>query len=263
MTDSTTNSGSTSLSEDRRRAVWLYWQIAVVIPIAVVIVLLAGGSGQAPAFIIGLAFLSTLIFLCSAVGMWGGLGNWPWRWIPIIAMAPALGFLGCFATKDSGPQFHVFCLSICFIVMLTSLGLRFWKGQLRFVSTNEVRPDALQFGIKHIFGWTTGVAVLFGIGRVVYPATFGVGSQWLLLLQIAAMGALISISVVINIWALLGQRITVVKSLTLIGGIAGAASINTTIMPGDAFFFWVTVCSQLLMSLALIGLRLNKLRFVK
>ncbi len=257
---------STPRSVRKTRAVWLVCQIAIVEVVALLLILGVGKASPGPSVTGGIAF-SLLIFVCSSIGIWGGLGYWPWRWIPFALVALGIGFFACFAFGHNGPEFHIFCLSIIAVVLLTSMALRFWKGQLQFIAVDDDRQDALQFGIKHIFVWTTAIAILLGGWQLVYPtlidANVFVNSRWLLLLSIAGLGSMISLSVLVNIWAMLGQRVTLFKLIVLIGVTNGAGYFNNLIMPGGSFFLYCTIGSQTLVTLALIGLRWNDLRFVK
>lgn len=267
MTSAASEKSSPVDKEIDRRAVWLAAQIVILVVFAIVLMFVFADVSSGSSFQAGFAF-SLLIFLCSSIGMWAGLGNWPWRWIPVALVSPLIGFMACFAFGENGPEFHIFCLSIAAVVMLTSLALRHWKGQLQFVTNSEVCTDGLQFEIKDMFVWTTAVAVLLGVGQLVYPVLGdfdGINESRLFeLMKIVVLGALIAFCVVVNVWAMLGLQISVIKTIALLVAISAAACVCLFFLfPRDFFFFWIVIGSQLMMTLALVGLRLNKLRFVK
>lgn len=255
---------STVNDDNRQRILLLRIQAGIFVLVAAMLLMFSTQLSVVP---LGEAIpFSMLIFLCSAIGMWGGLGYGSLRWLPIAFLLPSIGFFAGMAFGDSGPEFHIFCLSITIVVLLTTLILRFWKGELAY-SSNTSRADALQFGIKEIFGWTTAIAIMFGVGRLVVPylgdsPASGVDRLWALFV-IAGIGSSLAISVVISIWALLGQQISILKVLILIAVIATAGAYNEYSINSDFFFLTATIVSQSLLCLAIYLMRRNGLRFVK
>ena len=161
-------------------------------------------------------------------------------------------------------EFQVFCLGIIGTVAVTTLWLRFWKGRLRHISESEGSDDALQFGIKDIFIWTTTIAILLGIGHWLMKFVDEAGApRDNILVLILGLAISIALATVVNIWALLGHRVSIVKLITLVLVTAAAATADFFLIPNGFFFVCVTLIAQILFLLMLVVLRSQGLRFVR
>jgi hypothetical protein len=157
-------------------------------------------------------------------------------------------------------------MSIIAIVAITTLILRVWKGRLQVVADQEGRIDALQFGIKHIFIWTTAIAIFLGVGQffLKYVDLLGLSrNQASTFLMIFGLSLSISIATVVNIWAMLGSRISIFKTITLILVTSGAMVANFFLFPIGYFFAIVTLVTQFLILFTMFVLRRQGFRFVK
>lgn len=236
----------------------------VTIPVWIVLCLLFPLSGGPNAFAV--AMFGLLTFLCAMLGFWASLGNVWWRWIVIASCSPMMGFISGLKGSESSTEFHVYCMSIIAIVAITTLILRVWKGRLQVVADQEGRIDALQFGIKHIFIWTTAIAIFLGVGQffLKYVDLLGLSRyQASTFLMIFGLSLSISIATVVNIWAMLGSRISIFKTITLILVTSGAMVANFFLFPIGYFFAIVTLVTQFLILFTMFVLRRQGFRFVK
>jgi hypothetical protein len=162
-------------------------------------------------------------FLTAQIGLvifWGILGSTDWR-----RRLPIAFFL--LATGSYPYWFFVgrqrwLSVMTCYIisVSVTCAFLRLWRFRLGSMeSWNAIARGGRidQFGIKHLFIWTTGVAVLFGIGRLVpwsFLATTFMNQSMISLLLRALLMTMI---VVATAWTVLGERGVWLRAIVLIG----------------------------------------------
>ena len=200
------------------------------------------------------------------LGCWAGLGNARWRWLIIALASPLLGVVCSIAADGELLEFQVFCLGIIGVVSLTTLTLRRWKGRLHQVHQSVYRAEALQFGIKHVFTWTTAIAVFLGIGKYAanYLVPLGSSTNGLnTLLMIFGLAACVSLATVVNIWAMLGDRVSAIKIFSLVIVTAGAM-LGNYLLAGRGFIFaGMVLASQALILITMLLLRMQRLRFVK
>ena len=209
-----------------------------------------------------------LVHYCASLGFWLGSGSAWWRWIVIAIFSPILGFFGGINAQDIHVQlqFHFFCLSIIGLIGLTTFLLRLWNGRLELVASQGVCVDALQFGIKEVLIWITAICVFLGFVRIAIGYVFENEivledySEYLLIFVLAFS---ISTAIVVNIWAMLGNRVSVIKLLALVLVTAAAMLVTHMLDLRSYFFSCVTLIAQFLMVFMLVVLRRQGWRFVK
>lgn len=165
-------------------------------------------------------------FLTAQIGLvlfWGILGTSDWRRrIPIavswLAVASYPYWFGFMSVRDW------LSVTTCYIisVAVACICLRLWRFRLgtreHWDATTIAGGRMDQFGIKHLFIWTTIVAVLFGIGRLV-PWTYiaaAIADNGVIALFLRAL--LMTVIVVATAWAVLGDKPgTVVRGIVFVG----------------------------------------------
>jgi len=174
----------------------------------------------------GLAFGSAQI---GTIVCWGLLGKMKWTTrIPFATSMFVLGWVFCLFLDERGNWMPILFLQ-CVATVLVGLGLRF----MRFAIDDHdaaLFPDVgresqrLQFSIRHLFYWTTGVAILTGAGRLVgWQGLMDMGN-WSSLTVYAPAFTMIS---VIALWAALGSESWIVRlpvlliTLPCVGGLLG------------------------------------------
>lgn len=261
MTTPQTPSASVALTRAAwRAALIVLFVVAIPSWFALCLSLSMNGSPNPHA----IAMFGLLTFFCAMLGFWSGLGNVGWRWIPIAIASPMMGFISGRQAGGGSAEYHFYCLSIIVIVGLTTLILRLWKGELQIVDDQEERIDALQFGVKDIFIWTTAIAVFLGVGRycLEYVEMLGV-SQTQEFLMIFGLALSSSLAIVFNVWAMLGNRISILKTISLLLVTSGAIVANFFLFPMGYFFSVVTLIVQFLFLFTMFALRGQGYRFVK
>ncbi len=239
---------------------WIGIPIAVTIPIWVLLCIYSNSRPD----LLSYGVFSLLIVYASMLGFWLGLGDAWWRWIVVPLISPALGLCAGIKMLGEQLQFQVFCLAIVAIVAFTTLVLRFWKGRLRYVADSELLEDALQFGIKDILIWTSAVAILLAVWqRLAEFVEERNDPSFNILLLILGLSGSIAIATVFNIWAFLGQQVSVIKIFTLILAICAASTAILFMVPTGPFFVCVTLIAQVLLLVMLLVLRRIGLRFAK
>jgi len=163
----------------------------------------------------------TYAFFAAQIGLtifWAICGTLP-RLRVRLPLASSVLILAChpfWATTDSFTRSSNQWLGLLtfFIIAATlTFGiLRYFRFQLGLLTESTIQTNSgaqRQFGIKHLFAWTTVVAVLFGIGDA-----FGrtVGWDWILDIAFGpaflinfGMTLLVTISLVAVVWAAMGE----------------------------------------------------------
>ena len=206
-----------------------------------------------------------LVHYCASLGFWLGLGSAWWRWIVIAIVSPFLGLLAGYNAPIGSLQLqcHFFCFSIIGLMGLTTFLLRLWKGRLELVTIQGVGVAATQFGIKDVLIWITAISVFLGFVRIVtgYVAPNDNSlDQYSENLLIFILALSISIAIVVNIWTMLGNRVSVKQLLALV--LVTAAAMLVTYLLSNYLFLGVTLIAQFLMIFMLFVLRRQGWRFV-
>ena len=249
-----------------RRNTWtnLLWAKIVIVPVLWGILCLTPGLNSAPDAI-GYLFFPMLIWQCSMLGFWFGLGQSPKRWLLVPLLSPILGFVSSVAADGEWAEFQVFCLGIVLVVSFTTLMLRAWAGRLCRVQSGDGQEDALQFDIKQIFAWTTIAAILLAIARITFNwlwSTDQIINDLEMFTKILGLSAGISIAMVMNIWAMLGDRVSIRRIFTLVVVTVLVMVCNYRLFE-DEFFVVTTAISQLMVLSTMFVIRKIPMRFVK
>ncbi|MEM7456090.1 MAG: hypothetical protein AAF456_17205 [Planctomycetota bacterium] len=242
-----------------------FWKLAVYFVVAVSAVMwlsicfateLTGGDS-----IVEYVAFTLLVFLCCITGFWAGLGNALWRWLIIPVVSPLYGLL---MSSNEIVEFSVFSLGMIFTIMITTLLLRTTKGRLQPVVSTEFR-EGLQFGIKDILIWTTAIAELITVSRLIFNYVsddFRINAS--IIPSILALAACIALTTTINIWGMFGKQISTLKSIGLLFTLVGQVAVSYLLFGRQSGWF-IAVCAavaQLMMLVVLYGLRCQSFRFV-
>jgi hypothetical protein len=139
-----------------------------------------GYVGRNPTILLTLAFVSAEL---GAISIWGVLGTLPWP-----ARLPAAIMLGTAVVSVfpwpwrgyAEPWLSALNVQV-FALLALSTTLRLAGYELRHVDDSEsVFPGARQqFTIAHLFIWTTVIAALLGLFRLVGPPMLRIRGEWL------------------------------------------------------------------------------------
>lgn len=181
-------------------------------------------------------FLGITFAQTSLLGLWTALSRWPgWCRLPICTVGVALlSTLVCAGISEW--SFVIVLLLACATAVVAAVGWFariFWK--LRFAPSDSTAPEGLQFTLRHLFGWTSGMAMLAAIGRWGYRLdprspddltwlTFG--------LSYASVG-------IVALWTFLGNRVWLRLPIlvVLVGFVPWLAA--KTQRSGAESLFWV------------------------
>lgn len=187
-------------------------------------------------------YFSTAIALLAALGLWLGFGKSAWRF-PIIFVA---AMFAVYCLNSDGPNNWE-----SFLAMTVLAGLIFGivavpivivrivrRGELTIPPRDWVNTEeALQFGIVHLFGLTTFVALFIGIGRVLAPMMQNSNQPWLLIIQ---FGIAFGICSLVCIWATLGRASFLRISVSSIA-LAAVCCFNFSLGDGGGDMGWLYV----------------------
>ncbi len=189
-------------------------------------------------------FVGTCIALYSTWGFWLGFGeNW-WRIIGVTVLANLVTVVLIFGT--GGPiRWKGFLLLsllggiVIAIVATPIVAIRHLRcGSLRVVvHDKEYRTDAIRFGITQMLAFTTCIAVLIVIAKVIVPLFDLAVDNWQL---VARLGATLGCCSIIVIWSALGKN---AFARTLASTLCGAAlaALNYWFVEDRRGMLWVTV----------------------
>jgi len=180
-------------------------------------------------------------------------------WVLFAIVTPGLALVSSWTTGGHDiPEWLSYTLSFGATSAVTCFLLSLLKGKLVIVHyQSRVTSDALKFGIKDILLWSTIAAIFISIMKWV-GAIESIGQG---LLYIGLSASAVSFLGVLSIWALLGNRLTPDKLLTLPFTIGGSALILSRLITDD---FWpVGLMTQGVVLAGLVALRFSGYRFVK
>lgn len=208
--------------------------------------------------------LSSVVFLCVASGFWLGLGTHSLgkRLLFALGVTIACGSLFTWGISRSSnndtPYPLILCCSITSFVGIISFILRY-VCSLRKTDDSEGYREALQFKVRDVMVLTVFVAILLTIGR-----QFQTDLQTSILVQVIALAAIFAFVSVVEIWALLGKHVSVIRIVVLAIGLVVAVCMATFVI-GRLGFFWgsVVLGSQLLVIIGLVCIRQLGFRFVR
>ena len=161
-----------------------------------------------------------------------------------------------------GEELVLLSIGLAAPILLTLETLKFFAGKFERGSAVRESNEALQFGILHLLGATTVVAVICSLGRWLIPIVLPILDNDILKL---AMGLqVIAISTLLGVWAFLGKctmtRISVwfLISATLIWFVSFYLMVAFAVI-------WVLILStaSIAVGVMLILLRVDGVRFVK
>lgn len=207
-------------------------------------------------------FFVLLVWQCELLGFWAGFGRSVARFLVIAFAVPTLVWTSNVATGGGEiAEFAVFCLGVFGVVAMTTGLLRRFAGSLDRVEPGLARREALRFGIQHVMIWTAGLALFFGVFRVLVQVgigTGGVSSQ----VEIFLLACCMSFCSVASVWAIMGTRILPSRTVGMVL-VTGFAVTLTQLLSREWLFSLSTLLSQLLIWLTLALLRWDGYRFLK
>lgn len=196
---------------------------------------------------LGFAIASSQIGILICFGVLGGI-VWRIR-LPVVGIGMALAVLFALSL-DGGDRWYLllFFQSLATLVTCIALrrfGFRIARLELR---TDEVAADnKLQFSIRHLFYWTTGVACLVAVGRLIgWRAMFAAGVELGRMPELLLYVPLLTLVSMIGMWGALGReawwtRLGVLSlSLPAVGFVIGlsANSITRRSRWDSLFYSW-------------------------
>jgi len=192
-------------SQTKKQPLW--WGILLwgVVLMDLQVFAIAGGSSWSRANAVGIAFASSQ---AGALICFAALGATSGR-LRIPAAAIGLAFTFFFAVSLSATDaWYTVLLLQALATAIVCLVLR-WLGfrieRVDLLDTEERAENRMQFSIRHLFYWTTGVAIILALGRLIgWRTLLWMGTQTdLHLLTFAPLLTLVSI---LAMWGALGRE---------------------------------------------------------
>ena len=247
--------------QGRTRPQVIFWSIIGVslVGLAVTSCLLSPREPTPPAIV----FFGAVFLFCCLSGAWIGLGRRKRRFA-VVVVPLLLGVFTAWVLSSEHELWLFVSLNYCIAVLVavTLFCLRRFVGRFRRVAPGELVTDALRFGIMDLMVWTTIAAALIVIGKTMFRGELGLGnSEWRL---VTIVGSSLAVVTVINIWAILGNRITGFKVAIILLLSCLAIFANALVFPEQIWFFpsVFLLCETITLSL-LYCLRSDGYRLVK
>jgi hypothetical protein len=246
----------------RRPTIWWVFFVALC---ASVLRLYPASVG--PPTLIGAVYISSSMTLFAAIGIWLGVGNVWWRYPIQIAATFAVVLL----LASTGPMDLQSLLVMGFfggliigVVAFPIFLFRFLRnGRLSKPSPDDVTvKEALQFGVIHLLGLMTGVAILVALGQWLFPLLISSGGN---LILICKLGLTISLGTLIAVWATLGNHPLLRTGVSVLA-IAGLACFNYFFIMQNPFqwiYPAVTLIVWIQITVLFWCLRLEGYRFIR
>lgn len=155
---------------------------------------------------------------------------------------------------------------IALLIVIVLETIKFCFGSFTTLkSENESFIEGLQFQISHLFVVTTVVAVLFGVGRLLWPTLLEnseFGSYWLIYLMVAAVPVINTLALV---WALMGNKVAwriLIATITVVGVLYSGMMTFTVFQTSPFRWFGMEGIPCVASGIMLLLLRLDGFRFV-
>ena len=212
-------------------------------------------------------FVGTCISLYSSIAFWLGFGEKWWRVIGVGLLVIWVTAVLRNATGGSadweGFLLLLFFGGIVIATVVTPIAVvrQVRSGKLRVVNdSRDYRNEAMQFGITQMLAFTTVVAVLIMIAKVVIPLIDSAGQGWQLVARLAT--ALGCCSVIV-IWSTLGKNALARMLASTLSG-TGMAALNFWFVDGSGGWLWVVVTVVVWIEITMLMwlVRLEGYRFV-
>ncbi len=156
---------------------------------------------------LGFAIASSQIGILTCFGVLGGT-VWRIR-LPIVGIGLALAVF--FALSLNGYEsWYVLLFFQCLATLVTCVVLRrfgFLIGPLDLLPADAAASNRLQFSIRHLFYWTTGVACLVAVGRLIgWRAMVAVGIGLGRMPEMLLYVPLLTLVSIVGMWGALGRE---------------------------------------------------------
>lgn len=234
-------------SQLRREQLWWLVLIWGVLLVDLQVFALAGPAGTASQIKkLGFAIASAQIGTLTCFGVLGGSSLVIRLPIAGFGLTIAMFFAGALGGKDT---WYMLLLLQCIATAIVCVGLRWFSFRIMHqdLGGKGARSNPLQFSIRHLFYWTTGVAVSVAIGRFVgWKALLGAGLQLGDMPQLLVFVPLLTLTSVIAMWSALGRELWSVRlpvlllSLPVAGLIIGICTTPTQRRYDALFYDWNT-----------------------
>jgi len=209
-------------SQLKRHPLWwgiLAWGIVLV---NLQVFVIAVGDRWSTANTVGFAFASSQI---GALVCFGVLGTVVWRIrmpTALIGLALAIYFAFALSARDTWYVVLLFqslaTAAVCLILRLFEF--RIELSQLLLQTGGD--KQRMQFSIRHLFYWTTGVAVMVGLGRLIgWKGILAAGLQFASLPDLLVFVPLLTLVSVLAMWGALGRESWRLRLLILIPALPG------------------------------------------
>lgn len=214
--------------------------------------------------IFGIIAFSCMILLASFMGAFAGLGNRRYRTLLVALLTPVLGLLAAWSLSpglDELFAFELFIGSVVVIVGITTCVLRVFKGRIQHVGAGQDYVDGLRFGIRDVMIWTTVVAILIPVVKLLVQVS-PLFNMFDVVQTIGVLAACVLAGTVVCIWSVFGRRLSLARMLVSASTLIGS-SICASLFAQELFFGTAVFGGQLLSIIAMASLRAYGYRFVK
>ena len=178
--------------------------------------------------------ISSWIAICSLSGFWIGLGNFPWRFPLVVAIAIISAFVTSYYRQAEVLLFYMFSFGIVSIIGGILFATRLRYGELRRTHDESEIAEALQFNVRDLLIWTTAIAGAVAVGRWLF-ANHGYPRMESVFMVGGLIGSLV-MACLVTIWALLGEKLTAIRLVAFAFVIALLATLNSTLTSST---FWL------------------------
>jgi hypothetical protein len=157
------------------------------------------------------------------------------------------------AALGGNDTWYMLLLLQCIATAIVCTGLRWFSFRIvhRDLSGNVGASNVLQFSIRHLFYWTTGVAITVAIGRLVgWKSLLGAGLQLGRMPELLVFVPLLTLTFVIAMWAALGRESWLARlpvlllSLPAAGLVFGISTTPTQRRYENLFYTWNTTRAE-------------------
>lgn len=196
----------------------LWWAILAwgILLVDLQVFVITAGDQWSAISTIGFAFASSQIGALICFGVLGA-ASWPIR-VPTTLIGLALVTRFAFALSARDSWYVILSLqslataAVCLVLRLAAFRIE----RIDLPAERERGKRLMQFSIRHLFYWTTGVAVLVGVARLIrWRGILGAGLSVTHLTDLSVFVPLLTLVSIVALWAALGRdpwwlRVTIV-----------------------------------------------------
>ncbi|MBC8350863.1 MAG: hypothetical protein H8E66_02690 [Planctomycetes bacterium] len=210
----------------RREVLWwgiLGWGVLLV---DLQLFAIAAPDNWSTANTVGFAFASAQVAALVCFALLSGM-RWPIR-LSVSLVGTALAIFFAFAMNARQAWYLVLAVQ-CFGAATVCLVFRQFRFRIERCDSVAVRGEVgsyAQFSIRHLFYWTTGVAILVAFGRLVsWQGLLSAGMRYTTLSDLFVFGPILSFVSILAMWAALGGEAWFVRLGVAVIALPGAGAI--------------------------------------